>query len=73
MHFKPTAGCQIPTVIFENKLWSAMSCTSMNEVKIAMKSAHDRSFFLYSNDIVSPLKAMFVHEIDCYLLNMWLS
>jgi hypothetical protein len=36
----------------------------MNEVKNAMKSAHDRSFFLYSNGIVSPLKAMFVHEID---------
>jgi hypothetical protein len=31
----------------------------MNEVKYAMKSAHGRSFFLYSNDIVSPMKAMF--------------
>jgi hypothetical protein len=29
-----------------------MSCTSMNEVKNAMMSAHGRSFFLYSNGIV---------------------
>jgi hypothetical protein len=29
-----------------------------------LKSAHDRSFFLYSNGNVSPMKAMFVHEID---------
>jgi hypothetical protein len=36
----------------------------MNEVNNAMKSAHGRSFFLYSNGIVSPMKAMFVHEID---------
>jgi hypothetical protein len=41
----------------------AMSCASMNKVKNAMKSAHDRSFFLYSNDIVSPMKAMFAHEM----------
>jgi hypothetical protein len=37
---------------------------SMNEVKNAMMSAHGRSFLLYSNGIVSPMKAMFVHEID---------
>jgi hypothetical protein len=36
----------------------------MNEVKHAMKSAHGRSFFSYSNGIVSSMKAMFVHEID---------
>jgi hypothetical protein len=36
----------------------------MNELRNAMKSAHGRSFFLYSNGIVSPMKAMFVHEID---------
>jgi hypothetical protein len=29
-----------------------------------MKSAHGKSFFLYSNGIVSPMKAMLVHEID---------
>jgi hypothetical protein len=23
MHLKPTAGCQISTLIFENKLWRA--------------------------------------------------
>jgi hypothetical protein len=25
MHLKPTAGCQIPTLIFENKLWRGVS------------------------------------------------
>jgi hypothetical protein len=32
-----------------------------------MMSAHGRSFFLYSNGIVSPMKAMFVHEIDIHV------
>jgi hypothetical protein len=50
-----------------------MSCTSMNEVKNAMKSAHGRSFFLYSNGIVSPMKAMFVHEIDISGFVWWTS
>jgi hypothetical protein len=39
-----------------------MSSTSMNEVKNATKFAHGRSFFLYSNGIVNPMKAMFVHK-----------
>jgi hypothetical protein len=25
MHFKPTVGCQISTLIFENKLWKGVS------------------------------------------------
>jgi hypothetical protein len=25
MHLKPTAGCQISTLIFENKLWRGVS------------------------------------------------
>ena len=50
-----------------------MSCTSMNEVKDAMMSAYDRSFFLYSNGIVSPMKAMFVHEIDISGFVRWTS
>ena len=25
MHLKPTAGCQISTLIFENKLWREVS------------------------------------------------
>jgi hydrogenase maturation factor len=25
MHLKPTAGCQIPTLIFESKLWRGVS------------------------------------------------
>ena len=25
MHLKPTAGCQTPTLIFENKLWRGFS------------------------------------------------
>jgi hypothetical protein len=45
----------------------------MNEVKNAMKSAHGRSFFLYSNGIVSPMKAMFVHEIDISGFVRWTS
>jgi hypothetical protein len=45
----------------------------MNEVKNAMKSAHDRSFFLYSNGIVSPMKAMFVHEIEISGFVRWTS
>ena len=32
-----------------------------------MMSAHGRSLFLYSNGIVSPMKAMFVHEIDIHV------
>jgi hypothetical protein len=28
-----------------------------------MMSRHGRSFFLYSNGIVNPMKAIFVHEI----------
>ena len=50
-----------------------MSCTSMNEVKDAMMSAYGRSFFLYSNGIVSPMKAMFVHEIDISGFVRWTS
>jgi hypothetical protein len=50
-----------------------MSCTSMNEVKDAMMSAYGRSFFLYSNGIVSPMKAMFVHEIDISEFVRWTS
>ena len=45
----------------------------MNEVKNAMKFAHGRSFFLYSNGIVSPMKAMFVHEIDISGFVRWTS
>jgi hypothetical protein len=36
----------------------------MNKLKNAMKSAQDRSFFVYSNGIVRAMQAMFVHEID---------
>jgi hypothetical protein len=45
----------------------------MKEVKNAMMSAHGRSFFLYSNGIVSPMKAMFVHEIDISGFVRWTS
>jgi hypothetical protein len=41
----------------------AMSCTSMNELKNAMMSAHGRSFFLYSNCIVSLTRTMCVHKV----------
>jgi hypothetical protein len=43
------------------------------EVKNAMKTAHYRSIFSYSNRIVSPLKAMFVHEIDISGFVRWTS
>jgi hypothetical protein len=55
---------------------SVMLCSAhrwMNEVNNAMMSAHDRSFFLYSNGIVSPMKAMFVHEIDISGFVRWTS
>ena len=38
-----------------------------------MMSTHGRSFFLYSNGIVSPMKAMFVHEIDISGFVRWTS
>ena len=42
-------------------------------LKNAMKSAHDKSIFFHSNGIVSPMKAMFVHEIDISGFMRWTS
>jgi hypothetical protein len=45
----------------------------MNEVKDAIMSAPGRFFFLYSNGIVTPMKAMFVDEIDISGFVRWTS
>ena len=45
---------------------AALTLFFMNEVKNAMMSAHGKSFFLYSNGIVSPsrtARTMFVHKV----------
>jgi hypothetical protein len=54
---------------------SVMLCPAHRwmKVKYVMMSAHGRSFFLYSNGIVSPMKTMFVHEIDISGFVRWTS
>jgi hypothetical protein len=42
-------------------------------VKNAMMSAHGRSFFLYSNGIVSPTITMFLYEIHVSPYKGWSS
>jgi hypothetical protein len=34
MHLKPTAGCQISTLIFENKLWRGVSIKYVKDGKV---------------------------------------
>jgi hypothetical protein len=60
-------------LFFFSFFFDAMSCTSMNEVKNAMMSAHGRSFFLYLNGIVSPTRTMFVHKVHVSPWKGWCS